>query len=144
MKTTKLYLTLFIVLTSSISCSQLKECSKKIIGTSTASLENARVDAISKTFNCSFDECFEAVLSLARDDEDLKPVTKKSFDIFLKDRIESHIVVMGVVGHVDTTTVGIFFDKEGADSYKIDVSSHSNSAKRKVAEAVFAELGERF
>ena len=51
---------------------------------------------------------------------------------------------MGIKGNVDTTEVGIFFTQSNHTTVKLDVSSLSSSAKRKVAEAVFKELDQRF
>ncbi|MCA9406903.1 MAG: hypothetical protein KC684_10220 [Candidatus Omnitrophica bacterium] len=152
-------------------CSPL-EMVKTIWGSSTRALENARVDAITQSFECGIDECFDAVLALKRDDKtrvtyhrikeleaqednltdtekvELEELYEKSvegyFDVFLQNRVKSHIVVMGVDGNVDTTEVGIFFIPEGQSSVRIEVSSLSSSAKKTVADAVFAKLSEKF
>lgn len=139
------YLFLFFVLSVFGGCSHISESTKIVLGTSTKKLEEARVEAISKKFNCGFEDCYEAVLSLARNEKKIEPVSgEKVYDIFMKDWVKSHIVVMGIEGNVNTTEVGIFFSKAGDSSTKVEVSSLSSSAKRKVAEAVFAELDMRF
>lgn len=127
-----------------IGCSQVAETGKSIWGSSTAALEQARVNALRRTYVCALDECFDAVLSLANNEEALKPQTEKLFDVFLKDRRKAHIVVMGIAGNVDTTEVGIFFDDMGQDTIRIEISSSSSSAKAKAARAVFEELDLRF
>jgi len=137
---------------------QLHETTKFIWGSSTKALENARVDAIEKTYRCSFDDCYDSTLTLARaepiyvkkyneegeevDDEgNLKiPDPGGFFDIFINNRAKRHIVVMGIKGNVDTTEVGIFFSKPSLTTVKLEVSSKSSNAKRKVADAVFNEL----
>lgn len=62
----------------------------------------------------------------------------------MKDPHRRHIVVIGIAGNVNTTEVGIFFDEVGPSSVKIDITSLSSTAKRKVAKAVFDELDKRF
>ena len=51
---------------------------------------------------------------------------------------------MGIAGNVDTTEVGIFFDDMGQGTVRVEISSLSSTAKRKVAKAVFAELEKHF
>lgn len=127
-----------------IGCGSITEVSKTLWGSSVRTLNNQRDEAISKSYVCTFDECFDAVLSLDQNNDVLEPQTEKYFDVFLKDRIESHIVVMGIPGQVDTTDAGIFFTPYGTQSYIIEVTSLSTRAKEKVAHAVFAELDLRF
>ena len=55
---------IFILMLTLFGCSGVVETTKKIWGSSTEALENARVDAISQKFSCSFDECFELVLAM--------------------------------------------------------------------------------
>jgi hypothetical protein len=143
-------------------CAQLTETAKVIWGSSTKGLEKARVDAIEKTYHCSFTECYDAVLTLARaqpvyvkkyndegeeiDDEGnvKEPDPVGFFDVFINNRIKRHIVVMGILGNVDTTEVGIFFSQPNLTTVKLEISSLSSSAKRKVAEAVFDRLDLHF
>jgi hypothetical protein len=113
-------------------------------GTSTTALELARSDALRKTYTCDLKECYEAALSLARNEESLEPQTEKFFDVFLKDPRQRHIVVMGIQGSVDTTEVGIFFDDLGEGAVRLEISSLSASAKKKAARAVFEEFDQRF
>lgn len=68
----------------------------------------------------------------------------KFFDVFLKDPHRKHIVVIGVSGNVDTTEVGIFFEEAGPSAIKVEISSLSSTAKRRVANAVFSALDKRF
>lgn len=121
------------------------ETVKTILGTSTRHLEKARIDAVTMTFDCGFEECFDAVLSLARNEDMGDSMSgEKPFQVFSKNRVKSHIVVMGLDGNIDTTEVGIFFTAFENKGTKIDVSSLSTSAKEKTAKAVYRELNLRY
>jgi len=128
-----------------LGCSQTLEVGKVLWGSSKKALEEARVDAMRKTYACSYDECYEAVLSLNRENiVDTEEVHKGFFDIFMKDRMGGYIIVMGIVGNVDTTEAGIFFSPAGVKTTIVEISSLSSSAKRKVSEAVFSRLDADF
>src|SRR5438105_841828 len=99
---------MFFSIVAVSGCSPVVETVKTVWGSSTRALEDARDEAIKKTYHCPYDECFDAVLSLARNEPSLTPTSPKFFDIFIKDRVKSHIIVMGIKGNVDTTEVGIF------------------------------------
>ncbi len=136
---------LFYSLFFSQGCSWLADMPRTLWGSSIRALENARLNALSRSYICSFDDCFDAVLSLGRNESMYVPYTKrKVFDVFLKDRIRACIVVMGVKGNIDTTEVGIFFYPSGKNAIRVDVSSLSSIAKEKVADSVFKELDMRF
>ena len=173
LKTMKVIL-LFCFLLSVSGCAQIIEIPKIIWGSSTRALEDARVDALSKTYRCSFNDCYDAVLSFARakealaqkardqearsqeirapeagsdetnSDSDITPAHKSYFDIFINNRKKRHIVVMGIEGNVDTTEVGIFFSQPSLTTVKLEISSLSSSAKRRVAQIIFDELDLRF
>ena len=144
-------------------CATLFEPAKTIWGSSTRALEKARADAISRTYQCGLNDCFDAVLTMERKPVETKPYQTGSpsdepgelaepvpaadtgfFDAFIKDRRKRHIVVIGIQGNVDTTEVGIFFEQTSPTTVKLDVTSLSSSAKRKVAQAVFEALDLRF
>ncbi len=158
-----------------MGCARLLEPVKKVWGSSTAALERARAEGLRKTYTCTFTECYEAVLSLGRTEQEQEVKAKqeeeakvaaeeagdaepepgsvpeqefvaddKFFDVFLKDPRQKHIVVIGIKGNVDTTEVGIFFDEVGPSTIKIEISSLSSTAKRRVADAVFNALDKRF
>ena len=127
-----------------VGCVQLRETSKLVLGTSTKALEEGRSSAISKTYACCYEDCFDAVLSLGRNEESEPLCEKKYFDVFSKKRNKEYIVVMGIAGNVDTTEVGIFFTRRGLKKVDVEISSRSSSAKRKIAKAVFKELDLRF
>ncbi|MBU0468546.1 MAG: hypothetical protein KKD07_06720 [Candidatus Omnitrophica bacterium] len=137
-------LLLIILLVVFSGCAQVTETAKVVLGTSTEALEAGRAEAIKKTYSCSYQECFYAVLSLARNEE-LEPMSeKKYFEVFSKKIDKDYLVVMGIPGNVDTTEVGIFFSRRSLKAVEIEISSRSNSAKRKVSRAVFKELDMRF
>lgn len=125
-------------------CAQVTEISKTIWGTSTRALEHARTDALRKTYQCPLKECFDAVLTLDRSKKYGTPQTKPFFNVFVKDPNQRHLIVMGILGNVNTTEVGIFFDRVGEGTVRLEISSLSSSAKRRVADAVFDELDKRF
>ena len=124
--------------------SNLFESPKIIWGSSTKELQEARVRAVSKVYKCSFDQCYDAVLSLAINEEELEPFTKKLYEVFLKDPIKGIVVVMGIKGNIDTTEVGIFLTELEDNMLEIDIASSSSSAKRKAVDIVFNELDVRF
>lgn len=138
----KIVLLLCLVLIYALSgCSYVSELSRVLWGSSTVALERSRIDGLSRIYNCSFEESFESVLSLARNEDISEPLSgKKIFDVFIKDWLKSHIVVMGIEGNIDTTEVGIFFSRRDFGQTNVEVSSRSSSAKRKAAKAVFDEL----
>ncbi len=119
------------------------EVGRTFWGSSIRSLQAARDEAFEKTYVCRFDECFDTVLSLDRKEEKDADM-KQTFDVFLKDRVRSVIVVIGVHGQVDTTEVGIFFERINDDQYSVEISSLSTTAKEKVALLVFNKLNESF
>ena len=152
--------------TISIGCASILEPFKLILGTSTKALEDARFDAISKEYKCTFDECYDAILSLDRKKketlEDKYSTTEQKeeepvgllgqpkeeddgrFDVFMKNPIKGYVVVMGVIGNEETTEVGIFLSYYSSSAIKVEISSLSRSAKERVANSVFKKLDELF
>ena len=111
-------------------CSHVKEFTKKLWGSSTRALEDARIDAIRKSFACRYEDCF---------DEVLKIVKEENLYVFIKDKMREHIVLLEVPGSVDTTEVGIFFT-DYDDQTRVDISSLSEQARITVAGIVFPKL----
>jgi hypothetical protein len=70
----------------------------------------------------------------------IKVIKKQKWVIFQKDEIKGFIVVMGIHGNVNTTEVGIFFDELSDNQTRIEISSLSTTAKRKVAKGLFHDL----
>ena len=107
------------------------ETAKVIWGSSTRALEEARADALREEFPLNYDDCFREVLQIAE---------LQKWEIFIKEKRRGLIVVMGVKGAVNTTEVGIFFDRIGATRTKVEISSLSSSAKHIVSDIIFEEL----
>ena len=149
-------------------CAWFPEPVKVVLGTSTRALEEARTDSLSKVYRCSFDECFDGVLSLERhgkkitteeykkeEDEKENP-SKESlaltpkveddelYEVYSKDPIRGIIVVMGVRGHIETTEVGIFLSRYSPSSIKVEVTSLSTPTKEQVANFLFKKLDKTF
>ena len=116
-------------------CASTIEAIKAVLGSSTKALEEARVEALSQTYACDYDQCFDAVIDLAKE---------KKLTVFIKDRKKSRIVLMGIPGSVDTTEVGVFFLSFGPQETKLEVASLSLSARDKVAEMVFENLSKAY
>ena len=120
------------------SCSSLNngadnsvEVCKTLWGSSTRALEQARDKAVTKTYDKSYWDCVRSVISV---------VGKNGWVIFKKDEIKGYIVVMGVKGCVNTTEIGVFFDELSNTQTRIEISSLSSNAKRKVAKGLFHGL----
>ncbi len=134
-------LRLFLIMAISCFCSSCisldngvdnsVEFAKTIWGSSTRALENARDTAITKTYDKSYWDCVRSALAV---------VKKKDWVIFKKDEIKGYMVVMGVKGCVNTTEIGIFFDELSDTQTRIEISSLSTNAKRKVAKGLFHGL----
>ncbi len=107
------------------------EIAKTIWGSSTRPLEEARNKAITKTYNKPYWDCVRSAIAV---------VGKKHWVIFKKDEIKGYMVVMGVHGCVNTTEIGIFFDQLSVNQIRVEVSSLSTNAKRKVAQGLFHGL----
>ena len=107
------------------------EVAKTIWGSSTRALEQARDNAITRTYDKSYWDCVRSAIAV---------VDKKHWVMFKKDEISGYLVVMGVKGCVNTTEIGIFFDELSDKQTRIEISSLSTNAKRKVAQGLFHGL----
>ena len=130
MKNTLLLLVSVFVLSSCGVWDNSVEVGKTIWGSSTRALEQARDNAITKTYNKSYWDCVRSAITYAH----------KNWVIFKKDEIKGYMVVMGVKGCVNTTEIGIFFDELSDNQTRIEIASLSTNAKRKVAKALFHGL----
>ncbi len=131
----KIFFGIFILSFSLSGCSHVSEISKTFWGSSTRALDKARAEALSKDFSCTFSECFETVLNISKEQE---------YTIFIEDRLNQRIVIIGIKGNVDTTEVGIFFESIDEKMTKIEIASLSGSAKRKIAASLFPSLYKTF
>lgn len=114
-------------------CAQTAEFSKTVWGSSTRSLEKARVNALVRNYDQSVSRCY---------DEVIKASEESKFQIFIDNKPKATIVLMGITGAVNTTEVGIFFSELADGQTKVYISSLSSNAKRIVANKIFAHLDE--
>jgi signal recognition particle GTPase len=124
-----------ILALAAAGCGHVSEFSKTVWGSSTRALEQARVNGLAKTYDCSVDRCYDEVIKIVQEAE---------YTVFIDNKHKATIVVMGIPGSVNTTEVGIFFTDVTDNQTKIYVSSLSSNAKRTVAHKIFPELDEIF
>lgn len=154
----------FVVILSLGGCAALKEEAKKLWGSSTQALEEARNESLKASFFCPWETCFDSVVRYANVEKqhvldekinaekmnqpdnptDEQTVKAKNFEVFLQDRRRRIIVLMGVPGSVNTTEVGVFFTPLENAATAVEVSSLSTSAKIKAADILFSQLGKEF
>ena len=135
MKSIEKFFTVIFLMSAVSGCAVVMEPFRILWGSSTRALEQARAQAVSRTYNCDFDACYDAVLKIAKE-------TK--YVIFINDRLQERIVVVGIPGNVDTTEVGIFFSEVKKSQVKVDISSLSSTAKEKAAQVIFEGLDTKF
>lgn len=130
----KMLLMLFVTVFLCSSCSLLdngQEFAKTIWGSSTRALEKARDNAVTRTYDKSYWECVRAAITV---------VNQNKWVIFKKDEIRGYLVLMGIKGSVNTTEVGVFFDELSDTQTRMEITSLSTNAKRKVAKALLHGL----
>ena len=118
---------------SLIGCATVIEGAKGIFGVSTKSLEEGRKDAAIKTFNHSYDACF---------DKAKKALNNMGTRIYAQDRKKQMIAVY--ISELDTTPVGIFFKSIDANTTQIEVSSPSTYGKEYISKRLFTVLEKLF
>jgi len=94
-------------------------------------LEMAKADGIEKTIPLSYDTAYDKVSALIKD---------QGLINFKRSKKRGYIVAMGFPLQVNTTRVGIFFEKAGENSTKITVSSLSDGAVKKADELILIPL----
>lgn len=107
------------------------ELGKTIWGSTTRVLEQARANALAKTYDKGYWDCIRASLDV---------IEKQGYVIFKKDEIKGYIVLMGIHGAVNTTEVGVFFVELSDTQTRVELSSLSTHAKRIAAKALFHGL----
>jgi hypothetical protein len=108
-----------------------KEVAQTIWGSSTRALENARSQAIAKTYDKNYWDVMNRTLAACK---------KRGYSIFKKDEVKGYLVLIGIKGAVNTTEVGAFFVEINDSQTRLEFSSLSTNAKRLVAKAVFHDL----
>src|ERR1044071_9375806 len=83
-------------------CAPALESAKVVWGSSTRALEKARSEAVREDFPLAYDDCFREVLKIAG---------VEKWEAFIKDKKKGVIVVIGIPGAVNTTEVGVFFER---------------------------------
>ena len=116
-------------------CARTAELSKVLWGSSTKALEDARVESVSRIYQCGYDDCFNEVLKVAKEEK---------LEVFIKDKPRSRIVLMHVPKSTNTTEVGVFFLGFGPQETKLEVASLSYSARDEAAKILFSKLGEAY
>ena len=107
------------------------ELGKTIWGSSTRALEAARDRAITRTYDKPYWDCVRSAKAV---------VDQKKWVMFKKDERKGYMVLMGVKGCVDTTQIGVFFVELSDTKTRVEISSLSSNAKRKVAQGLFHGL----
>jgi hypothetical protein len=104
---------------------QSKEIFKGFLGISTQELTEYRSQAVTKTFDCVYDECYARVENALKEMTDAEVYSKD------KDLIAIYYV------DLNTTPVGIFFKTVDAGHTQIEISSASIGARDAVAKKLF-------
>lgn len=100
-------------------CASSKEAFKKAIGASTEELEQARKNALVRTFSYGYSDCYGKVEGLLKNNT--------SFNIYANDPQKGMIAVYYV--DINTTPVGLFFKEIDASHTRVEVASQSTNAK---------------
>lgn len=108
-------------------CASTKEIAKGIIGISTKETEKSRADAIKKTFNYGYKDCYDRVL---------EALGRIGVYIYAKNKD----MVAVYVSETDTTCVGIYFKQLDANNTLIEVASASTYAKELISRKLFSAL----
>jgi len=115
-----------------LGCETVKEGTKGFLGVSTRALEEARKDAIVKTFNYDYAACY---------DNTLDALKHMRAYVYKQDRKE-HIIAI-YISEQDTTPVGFFFKEIDKANTQVEVSSLSTYAKDFISEKVFSFLDKK-
>jgi hypothetical protein len=141
-----------------LGCRSLVEPVKVFWGSSTKALEEARAEALKKTYQCSQAECMDVVVEMTKVKKP-EPTVEKITEIkdkaaveevplnlrlFQQNRKKGLLVVMDVPGAINTTEVGVFFVPQENALTRLEISSLSELAKVNAAQLIFAELDKHF
>lgn len=122
---------LFVILSS--GCASVKETALGIMGVSTKELDKNRPAAIKEVFNCEYKICYNETIEI------LKSIGAYIYAIDVPNNL-----VAVYVSPADTTAVGVFFKKLGADKTQIEVSSPSTYGKELIAKNIFSRLNKTY
>jgi hypothetical protein len=112
-----------------MGCAALKETCKGFLGISTQAVEDARGEAITRTFGYDYNTTYTKV----------KAALKEISAYIYADNPKKKLIAV-YVSETDTTPAGVFLKEIDATHTQIEVSSPSTSAKEAVAKDVFSVL----
>lgn len=118
--------------TGLLGCETVKEGAKGFLGVSTRSLEEARNNAITKTFGYDYDTCHAMV----------KDILKRMKACVYAQDSKKHMIAI-YVSEQDTTPVGVFFKQIDKTSTQVEVSSRSTYAREFISEKMFSVLDKK-
>jgi len=121
----------FLLLPLFTGCATVKELPKKIWGSSTQALEQARKDGVSKTFDLDYESSFNKVVRV---------LEELGCHIHIKDKRRHLIVAMHFQGADDTTELGIFFAEKDSQTTEIELSCLSSSLLNYASEKIFSMM----
>ena len=121
----------FLLLPLFTGCATLKELPKKIWGSSTQALEQARAEGVSNTFSLDYETSFNKVIEILK---------KMDCYIHIKNKKRHLIVAMKFQGPDDTTEVGIFFREKDPQVTEIELSCLSSSLLNYASEKIFSMM----
>lgn len=114
---------LFMVLAG---CAALVEDAKGVAGRSTKILEEGRKDAITRTFNCDYNTCFEKAEKAL-----------KNMGTYIYSESKKKQLIAVFISETDTTPVGVFVKSIDANTTQLEVSSPSTYGKEIISEKLF-------
>ncbi len=129
-------------------CVTVKEMGKGFMGVSTQVLEDKRNDALKKSFDLGYSDCYAKVKDILAKDVLVKnALAKDTLDketnapyIYAEDAEKKMIAIY--LSPTDTTPVGIFFTDQAGPNTLIEISSPSTYAKEEVANIIFTGIDE--
>ncbi len=144
----KLYILLIITIFIS-SCAYISDAPRTLWGSSVRVLEQERERAIVKEFQCTKDSCFDAVFAMTQSYREQKRIEENpeaDVDLmrFMANRDRGYIILMQVPEAVDTTEVGVFFERASEKVTRVEISSLSSRAKSSAAKMIFERLAGQY
>ena len=112
-------------------CASFQEKAKKVWGSSIAHLQQARAQGKSESFALSLAECFSRTEKI---------LGARKAKVYLRDKDKRYLAAMNFSGYVDTTQVGVFFEKQENGDTRIEVASMNTLLTEEVARFLFEEL----
>ena len=108
-------------------CATTDDWFKGLIGASTASVESARKNAVSKVFDYDYRTCYDKMKKLLEEMPQVSVYAKKPG------------LIAVYYNSVNTTPVGVFFKITDEKKTQVEIASPSSSARDWVAKNLFSE-----